>query len=258
MPLISIITVTRNAAPLVRDCTRSVYAQRGFSSFAEHLLVDAVSTDQTRELVAAASGGATRILCEPDRGLYDGMNKGVRLAAGEIVGFLNADDLYAHDRVLETVRDTFASNPGLLLCHSGLCYVDRMDTQRVVRRWPARQLTPFQVSLGLVPAHPTVFMRRDFFLSLGGFDLTYKIAADSDLLFRALHGRRDGHLSVDDCWVHMREGGVSNKSWSNVNQASRELRRSMRALGLRFVPLRLCLRYATKLAQYLPRRMSGK
>jgi len=257
-PLISVITVTRNAASTVGHCVRSVYSQEDFGGLAEHLLVDGLSGDDTCAIVARESGGRSRIVSEADRGLYDAMNKGVRLARGEFIGFLNADDFYAHPRVLRQVAGTFQANQGLQVCHSGLCYVDRDDPRRVIRRWPAVRLSDQDLRNGDLPPHPSVFMRRDLFESLGGFDLSYRIAADSDLLFRTFLVARASQLSVDDCWVHMREGGVSNRSWKNVLSASRELRRSIRATGMGSPWLLLARRYRKKLLQYLPGRPAAK
>jgi glycosyltransferase len=251
-PYLSIITVTRNASSTVEDCVRSICGQEDFGGLAEHLLIDGASTDDTCARVARLSDGRSRIISEPDRGLYDAMNKGVRLAQGEVIGFLNADDLYAHERVLTRVAAAFRADPALGICHAGLCYVDRDDPRRIIRRWPAEAFSAADLRAGDLPPHPSVFMRRDLFLRLGGFDLSYRIAADSDLLFRAFLLERARHLSVDDCWVYMREGGVSNRSWKNVLQASRELRRSMRAAGMGSPWPLLARRYLKKLRQYLP------
>jgi len=256
--VISVVTVTRNAAAHVGDCVRSLYGQDRYETVAEHLLIDALSSDETCRLVESLSGGRSRILSEKDQGLYDAMNKGVRLARGDVVGFLNADDVYAHPRVLATVAACFEADPSLQLCYSGLCYVRRDDLARVVRRWPAPRIGPRELAMGVVPPHPTVFMKRELFLRLDGFDLSYRIAADSDLLLRALDASEGKHLSVDDCWILMREGGVSNRSWKNVHQASVELRRSLRAAGRRNIPWLLAMRYLSKLVQYLPGRSPGK
>jgi len=253
-PFISVITVSRNAAPTIGDCISSVCAQRGFGTIAEHLLVDGASSDDTCGIAERASSGRTRIVSEPDGGLYEAMNKGVHLAAGQVVGFLNADDLYAHERVLECVAAEFRAEPGLGLLHSGLCYVDRQDPTRVVRTWPAEEFDERALRLGDLPPHPSVFMDRQLFLRLGGFNLGYRIAADSDLLFRALLVERARHRAINDCWVRMRLGGVSNRSWRNVLQSSSELRRSMRAAGMGNPWFLLARRYARKLAQYRRRR----
>ena len=200
--------------------------------------------DETVKIAQAHSRAFTRIISEPDKGIYDAMNNGLACAAGEIIGFLNADDLYAHDKVLASVAEFFEDDPTLDACYADLMYVERFDTSRMVRYWQSNGFVSGAFSRGWCPPHPTFFVRRSIYKQFGGFDLSYCIAADVELMMRFLevHQIRVKHLS--DVWVKMRMGGTTNKSLQNVWLQNREVIRALKSHCLPANPLRF---FANKL-----------
>ena len=166
------------------------------------------------------------------------MNKGIAHASGDIVGFLNADDFYAHDGVLNAVAQCFAEDPVLDACYSDLIYVDQLDTSRTVRYWQTNPFEAGSFSRGWCPPHPTFFVRRSVYERLGGFDLSYGIAADVELMMRFLEVHKLRVKYVPDVWVKMRMGGTTNKNWRNVWNQNQEVLRALKSHGLSANPLR--------------------
>jgi glycosyltransferase involved in cell wall biosynthesis len=219
----------------VGNCLASVAAQS--HQDIEHLMIDGASTDGTLAVLQAHRSQLAVLVSEPDAGIYEAMNKGISHAAGDIIGFLNADDFYAHDRVLETVARYFAEDPKLDACYSDLMYVDQFDTSRTVRYWQSNFFVPDSFSCGWCPPHPTFFVRRSVYERFGGFDLSYRIAADVELMMRFLEVHKLRVKYVPDLWVKMRMGGTTNKNWRNVWVQNQEVLRALKSHGLSANPL---------------------
>jgi len=223
---ISIITVAFNAARTIADTLQSVAAQT--HPEIEHIVVDGASTDDTAEVIARHGSHVTRFISEPDRGIYDAMNKGLSLCTGDVVGFLNADDLYSHREVLASVAATFYGTTGLQTCFGDLTYVDVLDTRKVVRYWRSGTYRQGIFQKGWVPPHPTFFAKRSTYLEHGGFNLSYSLAADFELMLRFLEARHLSTAYIPQVLVRMRMGGATNRSISNVIQQNREIIRAFR------------------------------
>ena len=180
---ISIITVTRNSAKTLIDTLRSVALQH--HPDVEHIVVDGASEDNTAEIVRLHGQHVAHLICEPDDGTYDAMNKGAALATGSVIAFLNADDWYADPGVLGWVSERF--DGGADLVYGDLAFVSPQPPFRVRRLWSDRQHAAQDFfDDGWHPAHPTTFIRAELFRSLGGFDTRWRIAADYALLARAM------------------------------------------------------------------------
>lgn len=216
---ITIITVCYNSADTIADTITSVASQQYNDK--EHIIVDGASRDGTMDIVKNAAS-ITRYISEPDKGIYDGMNKGLKLATGDIIGLLNADDFYADETVLTQVAETFKKT-NIQACFANLVYVDQQDTSLVVRYWKSR---PYQQGLfksGWMPAHPTFFVRREIYEKYGLFNLDYKIAADFELLFRFIEQCQINTVYLDKVLVKMRTGGTTNKSLKNIWEQNKEI-----------------------------------
>ncbi len=150
MPDISIITATYNSTATLRDCLNSVRDQR---LSVEHLIIDGVSKDTTLK-VAGSYPHISRIISEPDEGIYDAMNKGINVATGEVIGILNSDDFYADDQVLKRVEEVF-KNTSVETCYGNLHYVDAVNTSKVTRNWRAGCFRAGAFYWGWMPPHPT-------------------------------------------------------------------------------------------------------
>lgn len=228
---LSIITVCYNCAKTIGQTLHSVQQQT--HPEIEHIVVDGGSTDITLKIIATQGSHVSKLVSEPDKGIYDAMNKGLAMATGDVIGFINADDFYPSPEVLATVAAAFASS-GAECCYGDLCYVQQNDVSRVVRYWKSCSFRPGLFEQGWCPPHPTFFVRREVYQRLGGFNLSYKIAADVELMARFLAvGGISSHY-IAQVLVHMRMGGTTNRSLRNIINQNREIRRGLLALGLRF------------------------
>jgi glycosyltransferase involved in cell wall biosynthesis len=245
---ISIITVCYNAADTLGDTLDSVISQ-SYSKI-EHIIVDGGSVDGTAKIVNEKGQRVAIWRSEPDLGVYDGMNKGLLLASGEIIGFLNADDVYMHPDVLTRVSTTMA-DPAIDGCYANLVYVDRKHTSHVVRHWTSQNYTPGLFEKGWMPAHPTFFVRKSVYEKLGGFDLRYRLQSDFDLALRFIniHGIRTRY--IPEIWVRMRMGGMSNNSILNVIRGNIEAYSSCRANGLNVPPWFILSKMFSRLPQFI-------
>ncbi|HRY14896.1 MAG TPA: glycosyltransferase family 2 protein [Candidatus Competibacteraceae bacterium] len=222
---ISVITAVYNSRATLADALDSALAQDHPDT--ELIVIDGASTDGTRAVIQHYAGSLARVVSEPDRGIYDALNKGLRLATGEIVGFLHSDDRYADNQVLSRIAATLA-DPGIDACYGDLRYVRQEDTGRVVRHWRSGGYQRRRLAWGWMPPHPTFYARRAIYQRLGSFNLDYQIAADYECLLRFLSA---GHITcayIPAVLVHMRVGGASNRSLSNLLQKSREDYRALR------------------------------
>lgn len=222
---ISVITATYNCAATILDCLSSVTAQTHTER--EHIVIDGMSTDGTIETVKAHDKQVDVLIREPDRGIYDALNKGIARAKGEVIGFLHADDFYPHKDVLTWIAHAF-EYPQVQAIYGDLRYVSGSDPSRVVRNWRAGPYAPHRLAWGWMPPHPTFYVRREVYEQHGAFDTTYQIAADYDCMLRLLT-RLDGRVFyIPKTLVHMRTGGISNRSLHNILIKSSEDLRALR------------------------------
>ena len=248
---ISVITVAFNSASTIADTLTSVAAQT--HSDIEHIVIDGQSTDDTVSVVKAHQHPQLTLSSEPDDGIYDAMNKGLRRACGEVIGFLNADDLFADEQVLARVAAAFES-PEISACFGDLVYVTK-DNQKIVRFWKSKPFQKGYFANGWCPAHPTFYIRRSALERLGAFDLTYLIAADAEFMMRYLESGGIQATYIPHVQVRMRVGGASNKSWSNVVAGNREI---FNALRKNAIPYSTFLFWAHKIASRLRQRLTAK
>jgi glycosyltransferase len=226
MPKVSIITVAFNSAATIGDTLRSVADQT--HADIEHIVVDGGSRDGTVDIVRQF-GHVARCISERDRGIYDAMNKGLRLATGELIGFLNADDIFASpDSVAALVRAAQKTNSDAV--YGDLVYVQPFDLESVVRVWRSGVFSKRQLRMGWMPPHPTFYIRRRVLQCVSSFDDRLRIAADYDFVLRCLSRPGATASRVPQVLVRMRTGGASNHSltalWRKSNEDLLALRRS--------------------------------
>jgi glycosyltransferase involved in cell wall biosynthesis len=226
---VSVITVCRNASATIADALCSV-AEQDYPDL-EHVVIDGGSTDGTQELVRRHARTGATVVSEPDAGIYDAMNKGLRVATGTHACFLNADDFYRDRSVISRLLAAIDSASAEAV-HADLCYVDRRDVGRVVRRWRGREFAPGAFARAWAPAHPTFMARTDILRDLGGFDTRYRLAADFDLMLRALEVRRIKSTYVPLDAVRMRTGGATNRSLGGICRQNAEILDSLRRHGM--------------------------
>lgn len=215
---VSVITAVRNGAETLRGCIESVQKQTIPS---EHIIIDGASTDGTFDIIAQYRSSIAKVISEPDKGIYDGLNKGIRLASGDVIGLLHGDDFYAHDKVLESVVRVFEEQ-NVDSCYGDLLYVDKNDTDKVIRYWRASGYQPGKFKYGWMPPHPTFFVRREIYEKYGLFNTAFRIAADYELMLRFLEKCRISTYYISEVLIKMRLGGTSNKSLKNLFTKSSE------------------------------------
>ncbi len=246
---ISLITVTRQSAATLVDTIQSVRQQN--CEGLEYIVVDGGSTDGTVELLKNNEDVVTRWISEPDKGIYDAMNKGLAMANGDVVGFLHADDCLASGHTLEDIKRHFMHfAPNFL--YGDLEYVSGSQPPKVVRYWQSK---PFKTSLlkrGWMPPHPTVYVQREFFQQVGLFDTQYRISADYDWLLRAFSQPEARCDYLPKVMVKMRTGGVSNRSLKSLMIKSSEDYKALRRSGVGGITT-LFMKNASKIAQFVSR-----
>ena len=216
---ISIITVCFNSAKTISDTINSV-ASQDYPAI-EHIIVDGASTDDTVDILEKAPSVA-HFVSEPDKGIYDAMNKGIAMATGDVVGILNADDFYLNKSVISQIAQIF-NNEDVDACYADLVYVKETDTNKIIRYWRSQPFKPGLFLKGWMPAHPTFFVRSSVYQQHGLFNLNYRIAADVEMLFRLLEVKRINTVYLPETIIKMRLGGTTNKSLKNIQKQNQEV-----------------------------------
>lgn len=239
----TVITVTRNSATTLPDALRSVAVQS--LPCVEHIVIDGASSDATTEVIDLHGAHVAKFLSEPDCGIYDAMNKGLGLATGDVVGFLNADDRYANPGVLERVA-TLMSEEGLDVLFGDVVFFRGDDTQSIVRRYRSDRFHPRRLAWGWMPAHPAFFMRREIYQRIGPFRTDYRIAGDFEMMTRIFQGNSRRFRHIPEILVMMRSGGVSNAGWRNSITLNAEVLRACRENGIKTNMLKILSKYPLK------------
>jgi len=247
---ISVITVAFNAARTIGETLDSVAAQS--HPDVEHIVVDGASTDGTLAVVERHGQRVARLVSEPDHGIYDAMNKGLRLATGDVIGFLNADDVYADSSVLARVSENMETE-GLDALFGDAEFVSPERPHRPLRRYRSESFHPGRIAWGWMPAHPTLFLRRAVYERFGGFRAEYRIAGDFELVARMFYGDTLKYRHVPEVLVRMRTGGISTGGWRNTLLLNREVLRACRENGISTSLPRILLKYPAKLLEFIRR-----
>ena len=229
---ISIITVTLNSASFINHCLESVKKQN-YDNI-EHIIIDGGSNDSTLSILKSKKKQISVLISEPDNGIYDAMNKGLKIATGDIIGFLNSDDFYANNNVLKNVSELFREDSTLEACYSNLVYVDALETSKTIRFWKSENFVPGMFSKGWCPPHPTFFVKSSVYRRHGNFDTNYKLASDAELMMRFMEVKMIKVKYEPKLWVKFRMGGVSNKSLKNITIQNIEVLKALKNHGLKF------------------------
>lgn len=247
---ISIVTPAFNSAKTIRHTIESV-ARQTYSNV-EYIIVDGGSKDSTAKIVAQYADVVDVFISEPDLGVYDAMNKGIRAASGDIVAILNSDDFYTHPKVLEQIISLFRQT-GADSVYGDLQYVDQARPNHVIRHWESGKFERKNFLLGWMPPHPAFFVKRAVYQRYGLFNLSLKNSADYELMLRLLYKHQISTAYLSNVLVRMRLGGLSNVSWSNRWKANREDYTAWKINGLRPYFYTTILKPLRKLKQFFYR-----
>lgn len=247
--ILSIITTTFNSSLTVKDTIESVLNQT-YRNY-EYLIVDGGSTDNTIDIVKSyedAFAGRMKWSSEKDKGIYDAMNKGFQKATGDVLMLINSDDLFARPDALELVAQKFAENPDADCVYADLYYVSADNTDKIVRTWRTGEQKPFMK--GWLPAHPTFYVKRDFYKKYGYFDLKYRLSADFELMLRFVEKYQLKMVYLPEHLVKMRLGGATSKNIQNIIKQNRECLTAFKDNGLKAGPFYLLHRMLPKIKQF--------
>ena len=248
---ISIITICYNSSETIEDTIKSVISQD--YTHIEYIIVDGQSSDNTLEIVNKYKDHVSKIVSEPDKGIYDAMNKGVELATGDFVGILNSDDLYANNTVITDVVNQLQKSKMYAL-YADLVYVDREDTDKVTRYWKSGEYVRNNFMKGWMPPHPTFFVRKKSYTHLGTYNLRLKSAADYDLMLRFLYKHNLPTTYLPKTIVKMRVGGQSNVTLKNRLKANKEDRLAWELNDLKPGLFTLIRKPLSKITQFIKKK----
>lgn len=250
---ISIITSCLNREATIAQAIESVLVQ-DYPDI-EYIIVDGASRDASLSVIRRYGDRIAKVISEPDGGMYEAVNKGIRAATGDVVGLLHSDDWLYGPHVVSDIAAAFARTGAELVYGNGL-YVDARRPERVVRKWISGDFRRWKVRAGWLPLHPTVYVRRAALDRYGLYDESYRIAADSDFLVRYLYEARLSVAYLDEYVVKMRMGGLSTDR-ARRRQMWAEDVRLYRAHGFAGIPAKL-MKMAWKIPQFVGAKFMGQ
>lgn len=252
---ITIITASFNSGKTLRDTIESVLGQT-YIDF-EHLIIDGGSKDDTLEIIKEYEPrykGRLRWISEPDKGLYDAMNKGIRMATGEVVGILNSDDFYTSDKVLETLSSALEVS-GADAVYGDIHFVDYNDLSKCVRYYSSGKFRRWKMRLGWMPAHPSFYCKKTVYEKYGAFDTSFKIGADFENLLRLIFVNNIKIKYVPlDC-VTMRTGGASTQGLKSHRQILKDHLKAYKKNGVHSNIIFEGMRYIEKIGELVIQKL---
>ena len=256
---ISLITITYNSGETLADTIQSVLNQT--YTDIEYILVDGASKDNTVSIIKQYEPlfeGRMKWISEPDKGLYDAMNKGIRMSTGDIVGILNSDDFFTSNDILKKNANAFQQDIQLDAVYGDVHFVHPSNLNKSVRYYSSEIFKRSLMKLGFMPAHPSFYIRRKCFEKYGLYKTDYKIAADFEFLLRVIYKEKiqTQYLPID--MVTMRTGGASTSGLESHKRIMKEHLRAFRENGIYTNAFLLSLRYVYKVKELLWSKISCK
>lgn len=230
---ITIITATYNSEKTLRDTMDSVLSQT-YTDY-EYIIVDGLSKDNTIEIIKEYEpkfNGRMRYISEKDNGIYDAMNKGISLATGEVIGILNSDDLYIDNNIVKDIMKVFEEK-NVDCLYGNLYFVDQYDTNKIIRTWKGTQYSKGAFLNGWHPAHPTFYVKSNYYKKFGVFDTTFDVSADFELMLRFIEKYQLSNYYLDRFFVKMRMGGESTGSIAKILKGNKNVLRAFRKNGMK-------------------------
>jgi glycosyltransferase involved in cell wall biosynthesis len=249
MTKISIVTVVYNNSQTIRYAIESVLAQ-DYPDI-EHIIIDGASTDGTVEIIKSYSNQIAKFISEPDKGIYDAMNKGLKLATGDIIGILNSDDFYPNNTVISDIVREFQTK-NVEMVFGDLVFVKPEDLNKVVRSYSTPDFTPSKFAWGWMPPHPTCYLKRSVYERYGYFKTDYRIAADYEILTRFMAKHQITYSHIPKILIKMRTGGLSTRNFKSNWILNREIVRCCAENGIKTNMFQIYSKYFAKIFQLIP------
>ena len=242
---ISIITVCYNSAETIEETIKSVQAQT-YENI-EYIIVDGNSKDKTLELVQQYPDVVTKWVSEPDKGLYDAMNKGIAMATGDYIGILNSDDTFFEPETIQKVVDFLVENK-VEACTGDIV---QHKNGRIIRRYSSKKWSPAKLKIGFMPPHPSIFFKKELFGSFGAYVLGYKIASDYELIIRYFLKHKISWKYSGITITSMAIGGASSSGMSSYHTITEEVGKAFRGNQITYSPLKVKYRMIWKFFDFL-------
>lgn len=246
---ISIVTATFNSGATLRDTIESVLSQ-DYHDF-EHIIIDGGSKDNTLEIIKEYEPqfkGRLKWISEPDKGIYDAMNKGIKMATGNIIGILNSDDFFSTNKILSLIAKEI---PNFDAVYGDIHYVNDSDLNKPVRYYSSDGFAPWKMIMGFMPAHPSFYCKKEIYDKVGLFDTSFKIAADFEFLLRAIYVNRINTNYIPTDFVTMRTGGASTRGMDSHKKILLDHLKAYRKNGIKSNRFLEGVRYAYRLGEML-------
>jgi glycosyltransferase len=223
---VSLITACFNSEASIGRCLNSLNKQ-SYTDY-EHIVIDGASDDRTLEIVRELSP-KSQLISEPDKGIYDAINKGIDLARGEVIGLLHSDDFYAGTDILEKIMTVFRETDSDIV-YGDLEYIG--PSGKMIRNWKSNPFEYRMIGKGWMPPHPTMYIMKDVYDSLGNYNTDYQISADYEFILRVLRSHKFKLSYLPYTFIKMQTGGISNRSFSKIILKSREDLRALKSHGI--------------------------
>jgi glycosyltransferase involved in cell wall biosynthesis len=246
MTKISIITVVYNNSQTISGAIESVLSQ-DYPNI-EHIIIDGASTDGTVEIIKSYSDRISKFISEPDKGIYDAMNKGLKIAIGDIIGILNSDDFYANNTVISDIVREFETK-NVEMVFGDLVFVKPEDLNKVVRLYSTPDFTPSKFAWGWMPPHPTCYLKKSVYERYGYFKTDYRIAADYEILTRFMAKHKISYSHIPKILIKMRTGGLSTRGLKSNWILNQEIVRGCAENGIRTNIIKVLSKFFTKIFQ---------
>ncbi len=245
---ISILTVCYNSGFTIKDAIESVIAQ-DYPNI-EYIIVDGGSKDDTKSIIDSYSQHISKYVSEPDGGIYDAMNKAIKMATGDVIGLLNSDDFYHHTQVISDIANCFDSRGETDIVYGNISYVSQKDTDKIIRTVKSKQYYNTFFEDGEIVPHPTFFVRSKVYGALGDYNLSFKFAADYEYTLRALKIHQFKAYYLDQFLVKMRMGGATTQNMVSIFKVNQEIVRAFKINKLKVGIFFLTKRIYKKLSQF--------
>ena len=244
---ISVVTVCYNSEATIQKAIDSVASQAWPDI--EHIVIDGASRDATVSIIQRNASAIAHFVSEPDTGVYSAMNKGLKLATGDVIAFLNSDDVYSHPGVLGSVAHTMQAEC-LDALYGDISFFHAHNPDKVVRIYNSGRFTPERLAWGWMPAHPALFIRREVYERFGHFREDFRIAGDYEFITRVFKSGQMKSRHVAQVWVRMQTGGLSTVGLGATYRLNKEIMRACRINGISTNWLKLLSKYFFKIPEF--------
>ena len=246
---VSIITISLNSEKTIEKTINSVISQDHKNI--EYIIIDGGSKDNTLEIVNKYKSSITKIISEKDKGIYDGINKGIQIATGDIISLIHSNDIFVDTNVISKIANIFKNNTDFDIILANLAFKKNLDEERITRYYSAKNFKPWMLRIGFSPPHSSAFFRSEVFKQVGLYQTNFKIAGDFEYFVRCFLKYKLKFNYLDECLVYMSTGGTSGKNMLSYLISSKEINQSLKSNKIYSNIFFTLLRFPIKLIQFI-------